>query len=179
MIGSNVLHRAAFDQNLSLIGLLETSEQTQGRRLPGPTGADEGKKFARLDGKRAVIHRQSGAVVFDEISYFDARGTQGGTTTCWTESGIRVCPLTDAQAVLVLPDHLAAQQFSILCDDANESIRVFRVIAHQLGEFLNLALQSIQPPKHFLQPSRRQAVFRSTSRLYRHDAFCHLCLLQP
>lgn len=98
---------------------------------------------------------------------------------CRIKSGIRVCPLTDAQAVLVLPDHLTAQQFPILCDDAHESIRVFRVIAHQLGEFLNLALQSIQPPKHFLQPSLRQAVFRSTSRLYRHDAFCHLCLLQP
>ena len=71
-----MLHRAAFDQNFSLIGLFETGEQTQSRRLPGPTGADERKEFTWLNGKRAAIHGQSGAVVFDKISYFDARGTQ-------------------------------------------------------------------------------------------------------
>lgn len=80
MVGSDGLHRAAFDQNLALIGLLETGKQAQGRSFAGPAGADEGKELGRPYGKRAAVHGQSGAMIFDEISYFDAIGTQGGTT---------------------------------------------------------------------------------------------------
>ena len=72
MVRSDVLHRAAFDQNLSMIGLLKAREQAQSRRFSGPAWADQGKEFARLDKKRAAVHCQSCAVVFDEVSYFDA-----------------------------------------------------------------------------------------------------------
>jgi hypothetical protein len=97
----------------------------------------------------------------------------------WSGSGFRVRSFADAQAMLVLTDHLAAQEFAILCHDAHDSIGILRMIAHQLGKFLHLPLQSIQPPQDFLEPGRYQAVLRSASRFRRHCAFCHLFLLQP
>jgi hypothetical protein len=46
------------------------------------------------------------------------------------ESGFRVCSFADAQAMLVLTDHLTAQEFAILCHDANDSIGILRMVAH-------------------------------------------------
>lgn len=82
MVGRDGLHRAAFDENLPSVGLFEPGQQAQGRSFTGATGTDEGKKLTRLDGKGAAIHSQSGAVILDEISYFDASSTQGRTMTC-------------------------------------------------------------------------------------------------
>jgi hypothetical protein len=86
--------------------------------------------------------------------------------------------LADAQAMLVLTDHLTAQKFAILCDNPNDSIGILRMVAHQLREFLHLPLQSIQPPQDFLKFSRHQAILHSASRFRRHCAFGHLFLLQ-
>jgi hypothetical protein len=52
----------------------------------------------------------------------------------------------DAQAMLVLTEHLTAQEFAILRHNANDSIRILCMIAHQLRKLLHLPLQSIQPP---------------------------------
>jgi len=75
-----------------------------------------------------------------------------------------VRPLTNSQALLMLADHLPAQQFAIFRHDPDQTIFVLGVIAHQYDQLLHLALQTVQPPEDFLQSRRDCAVFYAPSR---------------
>lgn len=58
--------------------------------------------------------------------------------------------LSDPHPFMMLSQQLATNGIPVFCDDADEPIDVFRMIAHQFREFLHLRFQPFQSPKRVL-----------------------------
>ena len=70
-IGRDIQHRPPVDQNIALIGMLETGDESQRRGLAGSAGTEDGKELAVPDAERQGFHRRRGAVALDHLPQLD------------------------------------------------------------------------------------------------------------
>src|ERR1041385_6322733 len=108
---------------------------------------------------------------------------RGPSTPCRASggggSGIRVCPLSDPEPLLMLLDKLPTQDFAVLGDDLHQTILVLGVIPNQFHQLLYLTLEAVQSPHHLFQLRGHGPVFRRSGGLGRVHSLAHRPLLAP
>jgi hypothetical protein len=52
----------------------------------------------------------------------------------------------DPHLLVMLAQELASNRIAIFCDDPHQAIDVFGMVANELGEFLHLGFEPLQPP---------------------------------
>jgi hypothetical protein len=88
-----------------------------------------------------------------------------------------------AQGLLLFAPELTLQQFVILSHDPNQPIGVLGMVAYQLGQCFNLALESFNPPDNATQVGLLPIFFRARrasgfyARGFLRCSICHGCSL--
>src|SRR5205807_6164520 len=76
-IGRDALRGLPFDDDLAGVRLLESSQETQRRRLARAAGAEDREELAFADGEREAVHRHSVPVALGHLSH-DYAGVGAG-----------------------------------------------------------------------------------------------------